>query len=105
MVSFHIIGTPAKVKCAVDCVQIHANKWRSFKWKIAKLFYIGLAKHCPKLYNKRCCDLTDDDAGDCYTKEVGNSCGECPIQETGRQVTVLNEVCSDLVLGPGWNPP
>lgn len=37
MVSFHIIGTPAKVKCAVDCVQIHANKWRSFKWKIAKL--------------------------------------------------------------------
>lgn len=43
MVSFHIIGTPAKVKCAVDCVQIHANKWRSFKWKIAKLFYIGLA--------------------------------------------------------------
>ena len=37
MMSFHIIGTPAKVKCAVDCVQMHENEWRSFKWKIAKL--------------------------------------------------------------------
>ena len=60
--------------------------------KLINIFHIGLAKACSKLYNKQCCDLTDDDAGDCYTKEVGNSCGECPIQETGRQVTVLNVV-------------
>ena len=60
--------------------------------KLTTIFHADIAKRCSERYNRYRCDLTDDDAGDCYTKEVGNSCGECPIQETGRQVTVLNVV-------------